>query len=84
MKYIIIITMIGLLGCSKEEEPKAEEVVDCNCGIAESWGGAWDTETGRQIRWSYLVRNNCTNAPLWLNSLSSPLPSETYCLNYQW
>ena len=83
MKYIIMITMLALLGCSKEEEPKAD-AVDCNCGIAESRGGAWDTQTGRQIRWNYVVRNNCTNAPLYLDYVSSPLPSETYCLDYQW
>lgn len=83
MKYIILITMIGLLGCSKEESPIAEDPVDCHCGIAEYRGGAWDLN-GRQVKWSYIVRNNCTNAPLGLNYLSSPLTSEIYCLNYQW
>tara|TARA_R110000772_G_scaffold18898_2_gene53221 strand:- start:212 stop:523 length:312 start_codon:yes stop_codon:yes gene_type:complete len=78
----IITFAIICSGCSKEEEPKAD-AVDCNCGIAEYRGGAWDLN-GRQVKWSYIVRNNCTNAPLGLNYLSSPLTSETYCLNYQW
>jgi hypothetical protein len=83
MKYIIIIiTLLALIGCSKEEATTVEPVVDCHCGIATMNGGAWDLN-GRQVEWNYIARNNCTNAPMYLR-LSSPLPSTKYCKGYQW
>jgi len=87
-KLLILLAFVSLTltSCSKEDEvtTAVEVEVDCHCGIATPNGGMWDTATGRQTRWSYIVRNNCTNAPKYLNYLTSPLPSEIYCLDYQW
>ena len=79
-KTIIILTMLALFGCEKEEDK--EPVVDCNCGKVVLQGGTWTT-TGVRTGWWYEVRNYCTNAPFTMR-LSRPYNGDEYCRDYQW
>lgn len=85
IKIIILAITLTLLGCKKEEpEPEPEVApVNCYCGSVELTSRSWSTSTGQVVRWYYLSRNNCTNAPIRFETQTEFTESE-YCLTYQW
>ena len=83
MKNLFCFIFIFLIfSCGTEEVPQVLEK-DCKCGVAENTGGSWTT-TGTQMTWNYTVRNNCTNASIFVTTNAAINTSKPYCKDYQW
>lgn len=82
-KTLLACSVILLSACKKEITTVAPEKPNCFCGNVELQYIKYAGPNGTPFEWTYISRNNCTNAPTNFTTQAEYTDKE-YCLNYQW